>query len=228
MLHRAAVRTDSGLWTSDVGRCAPASKPGALTARTSGRSQDRSFHTHPCRAPTRWGARKSRWESLCTATRYRAETGTSTAGAQRQFGTIYSTNITPDASTGIGGLVAGGIPARHARGPRQEGPASLSGLLLRALHQDHRRGPSSDLRVPHDARTRRLRGTGQRASLPRQHPHAPRGVEAPLPRDGGVRRRRKPGRRMEPRCESRRRPRALRRLSHPPQPARGAHRRSRL
>ena len=37
------------------------------------------------------------------------------------FGTIYSSNITPDAETGNRALVASGVPARHASGVDRDG-----------------------------------------------------------------------------------------------------------
>ena len=54
------------------------------------------------------------------------------------FGTIYSTNITPDAETGIGRWSEAAFRRAMRVGRRSRGPASLSDLSLRSLHQCQR------------------------------------------------------------------------------------------
>ena len=81
------------------------------------------------------------------------------------FGTIYSTNITPDPETRHRPLVGGGLRALHARGRRPRRAASLPGLPVRPFHARHRRGQPRALRLSDDAPAR-ARAERRRTSSP--------------------------------------------------------------
>ena len=79
------------------------------------------------------------------------------------FGTIYSTNITPDPETGIGAWSYPAFERAMREGIHRDGTASLSGLSLSAFCQDDRRRPAGTLRV----------SDGAAAGACRQSPHQP-------------------------------------------------------
>ena len=70
------------------------------------------------------------------------------------FGTLYSSNITPDRETGIGKWTADDFYAMMHTGRFPDGGLHLSGDAVRVLHQGHARRQRRDLRLSAD-RSRR-------------------------------------------------------------------------
>ncbi len=76
-----------------------------------------------------------------------------TSAIPTPFGTLYSTNITPDPETRHRPLERGGLSiARHARRRRSRGKQPLPGLSVRPFHPCDGRGQSRALCLSDDAR----------------------------------------------------------------------------
>ena len=92
--------------------------------------------------------------------------GRSPAAARLQtpFGTVFATNITPDAETGIGRWSREAFDARDARGVAPQRRASLSRLSLRPFHPRERRRSRRALRLADDAAARAGARAGQSSS----------------------------------------------------------------
>lgn len=78
------------------------------------------------------------------------------------FGTIHSTNITPDPETGIGRWSQAAFQRSLREGRR---PTSLSRLSLYPFHQADGQGHLRNLRIPDVARTGGVRASAKRAFL---------------------------------------------------------------
>ena len=157
------------------------------------------------------------------------------------FGTVYSTNITPDPDTGIGKWSEAAFRRAMREGIDREGHAPLSGFPVQSLHQGDRRRHQGGLRLSHDAAAGQGGAARQPTAVPVQHPAAPGRLELVVSRSRAIPVEPLPERRLEPGRLPRRRPRPLRLVPHAeerlrcrdetsasPEPGRrdGSHRRS--
>ena len=97
------------------------------------------------------------------------------------FGTIYSTNITPDVETGIGAWSYPAFERVDARRHSSRRTASLSGVSLYAFREDDRCRPAGALRLPDGAIAGARGKPGERAGVPVQHPPAAGRMERAVP-----------------------------------------------
>ena len=139
------------------------------------------------------------------------------------FGTIYSTNITPDAETGIGRWSEAAFRRAMREGVDREGTHLYPAFPYDHYTTCHRRGCRRALRVPDDARSRsRRQRRANELRFPFNMRLAAGRLEAAVPSTRAPVARPGQSAGMEPRRLSGRGPRPLRRLPHAAQrPGRG-------
>ena len=100
---------------------------------------------------------------------------------QTPFGTIYSTNITPDVETGIGAWSYPAFERAMREGIHRDGRHLYPAFPYTAFRQDDRRRPAGALRLSDGAAAGARRDPGERAGISVQPAPADGGMECAVP-----------------------------------------------